>query len=104
MMTVKFLTSPLMMTVKFLTSPLMMFCSSGEFGSERLVQSVVDTILRQTAKKSDASPPPSPPPAEAASVSDEVTDTSWRCDMSSKTILTGQQVGHVSKDFCMCQH
>ena len=78
-----------------LKSPFLAVCSPGEFGSERLVQSVVDMILRQTAKKSETSPPPKPPLDTGDITRDDVTDTSWRSDVPSKMIITGRQVRSV---------
>ena len=57
------------------------------------MQSVVDTILRQTAKKGETSPPPPSPLDKGDIARDDVTDTSWRSDVASKMILTGRQVG-----------
>ena len=78
-----------------------MVSNTGEFGSERLVQRVVDTILRQTtppkteeeeeeeegeAARAEAAR------AEAADSSHASTDASWRSDLASKIILTGHKV------------
>ena len=69
--------------------------TAGEFGSERLVQKVVDTILRQTAmqeeaeggeqKMSDTSPSLRGEPSGSDSLKEEMTTPS-------KIILTGHKV------------
>ena len=64
-------------------------CYLGEFGSERLVQKVVDSILAQSA---------APLAASSAGTSDlqplqDPLDT-FDPEMASKIILTGQKVGH----------
>ena len=60
------------------------FCFTGEFGSERLVQKVVDTILRNTAAKDLGE---SSKGAEGGS-----TQAEWKDDTASKIILTGFKV------------
>lgn len=66
---------------------------SGEFGSERLVQKVVDSILIQTKKTA----PLEERPVEGASGETHMeTDASWRADSSSKIILTGFKVSVTS--------
>jgi len=67
----------------------MRVCYLGEFGSERLVQKVVDSILAQSA---------APLAASSAGTSDlqplqDPLDT-FDPEMASKIILTGQKVGH----------
>ena len=58
------------------------FSLSGEFGSERLVQRVVDTILAQTAiVNKDADKMEEGEPSDA-----------WSAEQASKIILTGHKV------------
>ena len=66
------------------------FLILGEFGSERLVQKVVDTILRQTKNKEEEKKDE----IEGAAVKegDPLLDTSWRSDTPTKIILTGHKV------------
>ena len=65
----------------------MYFLYSGEFGSERLVQRVVDTILRQTA--ANAKGKDDPTSSNALSPYDDT----WSASEPSKIILTGHKVG-----------
>lgn len=58
----------------------------GEFGSERLVQRVVDTILRHTAPKIKDKE------GASTSVVSPYQDTEWSAEESSKIILTGHKV------------
>lgn len=59
---------------------------AGEFGSERLVQRVVDTILRNTAKRDAAEK------VEEGDKDSEKMAESWNAESSSKIILTGHKV------------
>ena len=59
---------------------------SGEFGSERLVQRVVDTILRHTAPKVKDQE------GASTSVVSPYQDTDWSAEEPSKIILTGHKV------------
>ena len=61
----------------------MALLNTGEFGSERLVQKVVDTIMRQTATKETA---------EAMERPTEEDPLHWQPDAASKVILTGHHV------------
>ncbi|XP_046335736.1 deubiquitinating protein VCPIP1-like [Haliotis rufescens] len=67
----------------------------GEFGSERLVQKVVDKLLRLTAipesKKETCEGPNSPAPPTPA-------DSVWSPDSPSKIIITGQQQKSIHKE------
>ncbi|XP_067655119.1 deubiquitinating protein VCPIP1-like isoform X1 [Haliotis asinina] len=67
----------------------------GEFGSERLVQKVVDKLLRLTAipdsKKETCDGPSSPAPTTPA-------DSVWSPDSPSKIILSGQQQRSIHKE------
>lgn len=71
---------------------------AGEFGSERLVQQVVDTILRQTAssKTDDVESPHVGAPKSC-------DHGSWTADEESKIILSGAgiQVRKVSLMLCI---
>lgn len=58
----------------------------GEFGSERLVQRVVDTILRHTAPKVKDKE------GASTSVVSPYQDTEWSAEEPSKIILTGHKV------------
>ena len=58
----------------------------GEFGSERLVQQVVNTILRRTAaQKKDK---------ESSVVNPYSDDQDWSAETASKIILSGHAVSH----------
>lgn len=63
----------------------------GEFGSERLVQKVVDTLLRQTASKAAEK-------TEDKSPSCDQGPPKWASDEASKIILTGFQKQSVHKE------
>ena len=60
---------------------------TGVFGSERLVQKVVDIILRQTAKQTEKTGAAAEPSSSEVSM----VDSPWREDESTKIILTGRQ-------------
>lgn len=68
----------------------------GEFGSERLVQKVVDTLLRQTATRAveKGDPAPSSPACTQAR-------PKWASDEASKIILSGFQKQSVHKEELM---
>ena len=59
------------------------FYFAGEFGSERLVQKVVDTILRNTASKDGG---------ESSKGAEGSTKAEWKDNTASKIILTGFKV------------
>ncbi len=70
---------------------------AGEFGSERLVQKVVDIILRYSAskeKQEDPKPGVSDPSSAGAGGAE---GAEWRDDTASKIILTGNKVRHAFK-------
>ncbi|XP_064634580.1 deubiquitinating protein VCPIP1-like isoform X2 [Lineus longissimus] len=64
----------------------------GEFGSERLVQKVVDTILQQTALKPEMSE------SACSNLGPDPMDTGWRDDTASKIILTGHAHKSIHKE------
>ncbi len=76
-----------------------LFVTAGEFGSERLVQKVVDTILRTTAVKDRGADPGETSAGAMASGGPETSgahaqreDAAWKDDTASKIILTGYKV------------
>ena len=63
---------------------------TGEFGSERLTQQIVDRILQLTAKKEVVDVPKMvQDPSEGQGHS---SDDAWSPEVASKIILTGRQV------------
>ncbi|KAL3842550.1 hypothetical protein ACJMK2_020546 [Sinanodonta woodiana] len=67
----------------------------GEFGSERLVQQVVDSILRQTQVKQEDDDNKK---TESAAAIAQSTEMEWNSTSSSKIILTGHQHKAVHKE------
>jgi hypothetical protein len=88
--------SPLLFTDPFSHIYLLPLMSPGEFGSERLVQRVVDTVLRQTAAPVSKEEVREGAGREGAGPADmDTQDPAWAPDQPSKIILTGQKVRHI---------